>query len=70
MELLKHFSRREKQTTFVAFVPLRVKYGFAFNSLPASSDLFRLLINFANSLDLDQEGRNVSPDPDPNYLRL
>ena len=31
---------------------------------------YRLLITFANSLDLDQDRRNVSPDRDPNSLTL
>ena len=40
----------------------------AFNSLPASGDFCRLLINFANSLDLDQDWQYVGHDLDPNCL--
>ena len=29
-----------------------------------------LLITFANSLDPDQDGQNVGPDLDPNFLTL
>ena len=38
--------------------------------LIASSDFYCLLITFANSLDLDQDRRNVGPDLDPNSLTL
>ena len=37
-----------------------------FNSLPASSDFYHLLVTFANSLDPDQAGQNVGPDLDSN----
>ena len=40
----------------------------AFNSLPASRDLFHLLITFANSLNPDQARQNARPDLDPNCL--
>ena len=40
------------------------------NSFPASGDFCRLLITFANSLDLDQARQNVGPDLDPNCLTL
>ena len=37
------------------------------NSFLASGEFFsRLLITFANSLDIDQDQQNVDPDPDPN----
>ena len=36
----------------------------------ASGDFYRLLITLANSLDLDQDRRNVGPDLDPNSLTL
>ena len=36
------------------------------NSLSANSELCRLLITFANSLDPDQDWQNVSPDLDQN----
>ena len=39
-----------------------------FNSFPASGDLCRLLITFANSLDQDQARQNVGPDLDLNCL--
>ena len=34
----------------------------------ASGDFYHLLITFANSLDLDQDRRNVGPDLDPNLF--
>ena len=34
--------------------------------MPASGDY--LLITFANSMDPDQTGQNVKPDPDPKCL--
>ena len=37
-------------------------------SFLASGDFLRLLINFANSLDQDQDRQNVCPDLDPNFL--
>ena len=40
------------------------------NALPASGELCRLLMNFANSLDPDQDRHNVGPDLDPNRLTL
>ena len=39
-----------------------------FNSFPASSDFYHLLITFANSLDPDQARQKVGPDLDPNCL--
>ena len=36
----------------------------------ASSDFFRLLIAFANSLNPDQDGYNIGSDLDPNNLTL
>ena len=39
-----------------------------FNPLLASSDFCRLLITFANRLDLDQDHDSVGPDLDPNCL--
>ena len=38
-----------------------------FNSLPASSHFYHLLINFANNLDPDK-ARHVGPDLGPNRL--
>ena len=39
-------------------------------SLPASGDICRLLIIFANSLAPDQAQQNIGPDLDPNCLTL
>ena len=39
-------------------------------SFPASGDFCRLLINFANSSDPDQNQQNVEPDLDRNCLTL
>ena len=39
-----------------------------FNSFHALDNFCCLLINFANSLDPDQEQLNVDPDLDPNGL--
>ena len=39
-----------------------------FNSFPTSSDIYHLLITFANSLDPDQAQQNIWPDLDPNSL--
>ena len=38
------------------------------SSFHASGDFYQLLITFANSLDSDQDQKNVSPDLDPNHL--
>ena len=38
------------------------------NSFFASGNICRLLINFANSLDPDQDRQNVGSDLDPNVL--
>ena len=40
------------------------------NTFLASGNFCRLLINFANSFDLDQDRQNVGPDLDPNRLTL
>ena len=40
------------------------------NSLPASGNIGCLQITFANSLDPDQDGQNVSPDLDLKCLTL
>ena len=43
--LLKHFSRREKQTTFVAFGALRVKYnGHRMNTVLMHCSLMKMSI--------------------------
>ena len=47
-----------------------INFTMWINSFPASSDLCRLLITFANSLDPDQARQNVRPDLDPNCLTL
>ena len=39
-----------------------------YNSFLARGDFCRLLLNFANSLDPDQDQRNVGPDLDPNQF--
>ena len=39
-------------------------------TLLASGDFCRLLITFANVLDLDQDRQNVGPDLDPNRSTL
>ena len=36
----------------------------------AGGDFCHLLINFANSLNLDQDRHNVGPDLEPNCLTL
>ena len=41
-----------------------------FNSFLACGDFCHMLITFANSLDPDQDRRNVGPDLDPNCLTL
>ena len=38
------------------------------NSFLDSSDFCHVLITFANSLDLDQDRKNVSPDLNPNLF--
>ena len=40
------------------------------DSCTLTDDLRCLLINFANSLDLDQDQQNAGPDLDPNRLTL
>ena len=40
------------------------------NSLPASGNVCNLLMTFANSLDPDQDRKDVGPDLDPNCLTL
>ena len=40
------------------------------SSFLASGDFCHLLINFANRLNPDQDGRSVDPDLDPNCLAL
>ena len=40
------------------------------SSLPDIGNFCRLLMTFANSLDPDQVRRNVSPDLDPNHLKV
>ena len=40
------------------------------NSFLASGDFWHLLMNFANSLDPDQDRQNVGPDLDSNSLTL
>ena len=40
------------------------------NSFLASGDFCCLLITFANSLDLGQEGHSVAPDLDTNCLTI
>ena len=40
--------------------------GFDNNSLLAAGKFCRLLTNFANSLDPEQDRQNVGPDLDPN----
>ena len=40
------------------------------NSVPASGEFCRLLISFANSLDLDLARHYVGPDLDPKCLTL
>ena len=46
------------------------KGGNSFNSLPASGDFCHPLITSANSLDPDQDRKNLVPDLDPNRLTL
>ena len=49
-------------------------YGLYLNTIVHSflvrGDVSRLLMKFANSLDLDQDRQNVGPDLDPNRLTL
>ena len=40
------------------------------NSLPASSDICRLLTVHANSLDPDQDRHNLGPDLNTSFLSL
>ena len=53
-------------------MPLSLLAGWTvdimFNSFYASGNFCRLLITFANSLDSDQDQRNVGPDMDSNRL--
>ena len=44
--------------------------NITFNSFLANGDFCRLLLTFANSLDPDQDRRNVGPDLDLNSLTL
>ena len=40
------------------------------SSFLARGDFYHLLITFANSLDSDQDQKNVRPDLDPNHLTI
>ena len=44
--------------------------GLVLNSSPAGCEFCRLLITFANILDLDQAKQKVGPDLDPHCLTL
>ena len=47
-----------------------VLYLLLYNSFLDSGDFCCLLINFANSLDPDQDQQEVGPDLDPKHLTL
>ena len=50
------------------FVHLDLCVYYITNSFLASGEFCRRLITFANSLDPDQDGQNLSPDLDLNSL--
>ena len=64
------FEKVKKKNTclyiYFKMLPAAVMIGTL--TLPASDDFCRLLITFANGLDLDQVGCFVRPDLDPNCL--
>ena len=52
-KLLKHLKKKKNKSFFL----------IVFNSILASSAFCRLLLTFANSLDLDPDRQHVGPDP-------
>ena len=55
---------------FILLIRIQTGVLSFFKSFPASCDICRLLITFANSLEPDQAQQNVGPDLDPNCLTL
>ena len=49
---------------------ITIAINWNINSFLASGKFRRLLMIFANNLDLDQDRRNVHPELDPNHLPL
>ena len=69
-----HAVKEYKKICKIDFNPIEVHKFFLtnalFNIFFASSNFCRLLITFANSLDPDQDRKNVGPDLNPNSFTL
>ena len=68
--LVHGFSSRSDETCPFPHVSLAVGGMLNTNTLINSTCQYRLLITFANSLNLGQAQHNVGPDLDPNCLTL